>query len=176
VGSVIVTGPPGVGKTTIARLLAESRPPGVHLDSDAFWHMISSTGYISPWLADANHQNGVVLDAVAQAALAFDAGGYQLVIDGIVGPWFLDRFSDIYTAAGRPLDYVVLRTTLETAIARVAAREGQPTIDAEAVSKMHRAFADIGRWETHVVSAEQSDARSALAAICEMRDRGLLAV
>lgn len=174
-GSIIVTGSPGAGKTTVARQLAASRSPGVHLDSDAFWHMIQS-GYVSPWLSESSHQNCVVLDAVAQAALAFDRGGYEVVIDGIVGPWFLDRFSDVYAAAGMPLNYVVLCASEETVLARVLSRQGQSAIDRETVTKMHAAFVDLGRWQGHAVETDRMDPKSVVARIRAMRDAGLLRV
>jgi adenylate kinase family enzyme len=42
---LILTGPPGVGKTTTAGLVTERSARAVHLESDAFFHFIRS-GYV----------------------------------------------------------------------------------------------------------------------------------
>jgi adenylate kinase family enzyme len=37
---VVLTGPPGVGKSTTARLVADRLEPSVHLPADDFWRFI----------------------------------------------------------------------------------------------------------------------------------------
>ena len=37
---IVLAGPPGAGKSTVARLLADRRSPSVHLHCDDFWHYI----------------------------------------------------------------------------------------------------------------------------------------
>lgn len=39
---LVLTGPPGIGKTTVARLVADALPRSVHLEADAFWRFIRS--------------------------------------------------------------------------------------------------------------------------------------
>lgn len=74
---LVVSGPPAVGKTTVAGLLAERRSPSVHLHADDFWGFLK-TGYIDPWLPAAHNQNVVVVEAACTSAGIFARGGYPL--------------------------------------------------------------------------------------------------
>ena len=52
---VIVSGPPGAGKSTVVRLLADAVTPSVHLHMDDFWAFIRRGG-IAPYLAEAQRR------------------------------------------------------------------------------------------------------------------------
>ena len=94
-GSILIlTGPPGAGKSTTPRsLVVASGEPAVHLHSDDFWHFIRK-GMIPPYLPEAHKQNEVIMTVLAAAAEKYAEGNYFTVLDGVVGPWFLqDRKS-----------------------------------------------------------------------------------
>jgi hypothetical protein len=64
---------------------------------------------IAPCLPQADQQNQTVIDALAQVAMAYAAGGYQVICDGIVRSWFIDVFRTAADAQAIPLYYVILR-------------------------------------------------------------------
>jgi predicted ATPase len=72
----VITGPPGAGKTTVARAIARSRPLGVHLEADVCSRWIVS-GFISPWMPGTDRQNVAVTEAVGASAARYAAGGNQ---------------------------------------------------------------------------------------------------
>ena len=150
-GSVIVlTGPPGVGKSATARLVADRLHPSVRLPADEFWHFIQR-GAIPPYEPESAEQNRVVIGVLAACAFGYAAGGYQVVVDGVVGPWFLERFRSAPERGELPLHYVVLRADRETTMARAAARGAAGLADPEPLSAMYRQFADLGEFEGNVV-------------------------
>jgi len=146
---IVLTGPPGAGKTTVARVLADSLPASVHLHADDFWHYIRQ-GRVAPYLPEAHQQNQIVMDVIAQAAFCYAAGGYQVVCDGIVGPWFIGVFRTVATARAIPLHYVIVRPDQATALRRARRRPSHALTNPGPIRQLHREFTDIGAYERHV--------------------------
>ena len=63
---LVITGPPGAGKSTVARFVAGSFERNVLVEGDAFFAFLARDA-IPPWLPEANLQNEVVVKAAASA-------------------------------------------------------------------------------------------------------------
>lgn len=147
---LILTGPPGSGKTTTALALAEQPgSPKVHLHSDDFWHFIKN-GAIPPYLPEVDEQNAVVMDVLAGVAERFAKSGYFVVVDGIIGPWFLQPFK----AVAPSLHYVLLRPPLEEAILRCQKRGGNTLTDPVPITALHQQFSALNQFEQNILSTD----------------------
>ncbi len=138
---LIVTGPPGAGKSTVAPPLAEHRTPSVLIEGDEFFGFLRR-GRIEPWLVESRHQNEIVTASAGAATGQFVIGGYWTVYDGVIGPWFLPQF-----VAATGLDrvhYAVLLPTADTCVDRVVNRIGHGFTDEAATRHMHGQFAERG--------------------------------
>jgi predicted kinase len=154
---LVLTGPPGAGKTTTAAALAARFPRSVHLESDRFFQFIRSD-YVEPWRPESSEQNRVVMRIVAEAAARYAAAGYFTIIDGIVIPgWFLEPIRDVLHDAGHQVALAVLRAPLSLCLARVQEREGGPEVDSDALEQIWQSFADIGEFEANVLEPTDED-------------------
>ena len=57
---LVVTGPPGSGKSTLSEVLADRWEPSVLVEGDAFFAFLRR-GAIPPWLPEAHAQNDVTV-------------------------------------------------------------------------------------------------------------------
>lgn len=155
---IILTGPPGAGKTTVAAILADdASAPTVHLTTDQFYRSIR-TGFIPPYLPEAQRQNEVVVEAIVETVAAFARGGYDVVVDGIVGPWFLPPFRAASERDHLAVSYLVLRPDLPTTVTRARQRAADELKDIDAITGMHAAFAQLGHLEPHAIDTGDLDA------------------
>lgn len=76
------------------------------------------TGFILPFLPEAQRQNEVVIEAITGTVATFARGGYDVVVDGIVGRWFPPPFRRVAEHDRLAVSYVVLRPGLDTTLAR----------------------------------------------------------
>jgi hypothetical protein len=143
----------------------------VHLRADAFWHSIAR-GWIPPWLGESHAQNQVVMDVLASAACRFAVGGYTVVVDGIVGPWFIDVFLRAAQPVAIRLDYVILRPSEGTAVARAINRNADELRDTGPIRQLYQAFTDLGPYEAHVIDTTDLDIEATAAAAWSGLRRG----
>lgn len=151
-GVIILTGPPGSGKSTVAALHARTYRRAVHLHTDDFWHFIV-TGLIPPYEPASDSQNHTVVEVIAGAAYTYAQGGFTTIVDGIVGPWMLGH----YLAHARQhrdvaLTYVVLRAGRDETLARAQSRIAPGALVAEQpILHLWEQFADLGPYESHAL-------------------------
>jgi predicted kinase len=168
---VIITGPPGAGKTTVSRLVADRFDKAVCLESDWFWTTIVK-GFVAPWKPEADSQNRVVVRSFAATAAAMAEGGYAVVLDGIIGPWNLEIATAEFDSRHVKAHYLVLRPAREIALDRATSRVsvqrvlGYPALtEEEPILQMWAQFSDLGDYETSVIDNSDLDPEQTAALI-----------
>ena len=174
---LILTGAPGSGKTTAARLLTAQRERAVHLESDLFWHFITS-GYLEPWKPESHEQNTIVMQIVAEVATHYARAGYFTVVDGIVSPsWFLEPLRDALRTAGLRVAYAILRPPLPIAIARATVRSSTRLADRSVIEQLWNGFTDLDEaLEAHIIDNSELSPEETAATIDEQLRLGALDV
>jgi predicted kinase len=173
---LIVTGPPGVGKTTAADILAGGSTPSVHLEADAFFRFIRC-GYVEPWKAESHAQNRAVMRIVGRAAAGYSAAGYFTIVEGIVIPgWFFEPLCEALRDAGHAVAYAILRAPLSVCAERVQGREGEALSDAGAIEQLWRSFSDLGDLERNVLEVDGMGPEEVSASLARRLEDGLLQV
>ena len=149
---VIVAGAPGTGKSTVSEIVAKESDmeKSVYMHTDDFYHYLSK-GALPPHLPESNEQNLIVIEAFLESAKRFARGGYDVIVDGIIGPWFLKPWLKI-VQEGYEVHYIVLRANKEETMRRAINRSKlDRKTNIELVEVMWEQFHDLETYEVNVI-------------------------
>jgi hypothetical protein len=147
-------------------------PLRIHDRRGLFVRVGIRTGFVLPYLPEAQRQNEVVIEAIVGAARTYAGGGYDVVVDGIVGPWFLPSFRTLADRDRLAVSYVVLRPGVDTTLARARQRVGDELKDVHAITGLHAAFAQLGQLDGHAIDTSDLDAVETAATVRRLIDTG----
>ena len=165
---IVITGAPGTGKTTTSAIVAKesTMEKYVHMHTDDFYHYLSK-GAIPPHLPESNEQNLIVIEAFLEAAKRYVRGGYDVIVDGIIGPWFLEPWLNI-VREGYEVHYIVLRANKEETMKRAIERSKlDRKTNIELVEIMWEQFNNLGAYEKNILDTTQLSVEDTVSAIKE---------
>ncbi len=148
----------------MSRLVAGRHERGVCIESDWFWSTIVK-GFIPPWEPSADRQNRIVLRSFMAATSVFAQGGYPVVLDAVVGPWYLDIVTQELGQHDVEAHYVVLRPALPIALARAAGRSKMESrvpghghlVDEDPIRFMWERFSNLAGHERYVIDTSTEE-------------------
>jgi hypothetical protein len=159
---LILTGPPGAGKTTVGAIIASESPQSACIHSDWFWTTIVN-GHIPPWDGAADAQNRTMIRAATAAAARMANAGYTTVLDGILGPWHFESLRDELATCMAPVHYAVLRPDGDICLVRARARVLESTehrdalTDEDPIRQMWDQFSHLGPIDRYVIDSSEMD-------------------
>ena len=72
-------------------------------------------------MPESNEQNLIVIEAFLEAAKRYARGGYDVIVDGIIGPWFLKPWQSL-VREHYEVHYIILRASKEETLKRAVER------------------------------------------------------
>jgi hypothetical protein len=162
---LILTGPPGAGKTIVGTIIASESPFSACIQSDWFWTTIVN-GYIPPWESAADAQNRAMIRAAAAAGVRMANAGFTVVLDGILGPWHFEPLREELAQCAAPVKYAVLRPDGDTCFVRAQGRvlespqHRDALTDESPIRHMWDQFRHLGPIEQFVIDNSAIDPKA----------------
>lgn len=118
----IISGAPGVGKTTTIKELCKKVPNSVHISVDKLRKLIKS-GYVSPdnWNDEVNRQYKLARKNTTDLTKNFVEAGFNVFIDDVFRNEWKEEI--LKTLSNYEINFIYLRADLKTIIHRDTKRE-----------------------------------------------------
>ena len=114
---ILLNGPPGIGKSTIARRFAEAHPLSLCLDIDVVRALLGG------WRDDPEQAGRRARALAIEMARTHLAAGHDVVVPQLLArPGFIDQLEDLAAEVGVPFHELVLVAPRPIATARLQAR------------------------------------------------------
>lgn len=173
---LLLAGPPGSGKTTVAPLVARAFAASAAVQSDWLWTTVVN-GALDPWEPGAEPQNRAMRRASFSAAARLVEEGYCTVLEGIFAPSCFDDVRGELERLEVPVSYVVLRPSLNVCLARATGRrrDAQHTGALAArgpIAMLYAQFSDLGAYEAHVIDSSELTSSATARRIVDLWGRG----
>jgi predicted kinase len=143
---LILTGPHGSGKSSVAQALAERYDRVAHIPVDALRHFITPTGYVAPGKPGFERQHALAVRNACDLARNFLEDRIAVIVDDVVTSQAdLDAYLAQLKETGVPVHCIRLSAPLDVCQARNRDRkqERQPSTRVEAVWRLFDAAGDL---------------------------------
>jgi predicted kinase len=143
---LILTGPPGAGKSAVAEALAERYDRVAHIPVDTLRHFITPTGYVAPGKPGFERQHALAIRNACALARNFLQDRIAVILDDVVvAPPDVEAYVAELRQAGAPVHCIRLMPGLGVCQARNRERasERQPATRVEAVWRQFEAAGEL---------------------------------
>lgn len=176
---VIVSGPPGAGKSTVSPILAEKSPyeRTVCIHTDDFYNNICK-GYIAPYKPEAEEQNVMVSKIMASCVKQYAEAGYEVLVDGLIliSGWVLAHWIEIIKSE-IDLHYAILLPDVKTMFLRNESRGDKFSPGGiKGITGMHHMFSECALYKSHFIDTSNQSPDETATAIRNMVTGGSLLI
>jgi predicted kinase len=155
---IVVNGPPGIGKSTIARRYVAEHPLALCLDIDLVRALLGD------WASDPQSAGLAARAMALEMARVHLLAGHDVVVPQYIGrPPFLDQLAKLAAQVSADYREIVLMDGRAGALARHAARGGDPAVGAEMYDRLNAFLA--GRPPAIVIPTVGGEVEASYAAV-----------
>lgn len=144
----LLSGPPGAGKSTVAHVLMQRFPRGMHIPVDDLreWVVSGIAHPVPTWTAETTRQFRLARQAAAQTARLYAEAGFAVALDDVVFAADARAMCEPHLA-GLSISRVLLLPSVEAALRRNAERTTKAfatDVLAEPIRQIHQALSAQG--------------------------------